>query len=464
MTDAQDHPASGIIDAFGGIRPMASKLGIPVSTVQGWKQRDSIPDSRMDAIRAAARDNGIALPDRDASAGERPTIEHEPDREPRREAGHAPAATTRSGGAMPVAVLALLIALGAGGWSWWTIQGQEAVGEDPRLDGLEAAVARLAREVTAAPDDPGAEGRARLEEQLAALRERVSGLSGPGPDGDAVAALRDALAATDARVSELGAVPGVDAETAARIAQLEAEVENAVQLAATNMQAMSGGILEFEGRLAALTERVDGIAARLEEISALVGRVGALETASDRNSGILADAVALSLAASQLRRAVETGAPYPGALATLKTFTVDDPDLATHLAALAAAAQSGVTTRAALTAGFADTIAAVLSAVPDEADTLERMLGRLQEVVRVRRIGGSVSGDTPEAVVARAEFLLDAGDVAGALEVLSGLDGAAARAAQGWSARARTHLDAAAALAGIEAYALARLTAAGSAR
>ena len=28
-----------IIKAFGGIRPMASKLDVPVSTVQGWKQR-----------------------------------------------------------------------------------------------------------------------------------------------------------------------------------------------------------------------------------------------------------------------------------------------------------------------------------------------------------------------------------------------------------------------------------------
>ena len=35
-----------IIKAFGGIRPMASKLDVPVSTVQGWKQRGAFPKSR----------------------------------------------------------------------------------------------------------------------------------------------------------------------------------------------------------------------------------------------------------------------------------------------------------------------------------------------------------------------------------------------------------------------------------
>ncbi len=35
MVDETDQPAGVIIAAFGGIRPMASKLGVPVSTVQG---------------------------------------------------------------------------------------------------------------------------------------------------------------------------------------------------------------------------------------------------------------------------------------------------------------------------------------------------------------------------------------------------------------------------------------------
>src|SRR5690606_34168237 len=58
---APDAPALAIIEAFGGIRPMAKALGLAVSTVQGWKERAAIPANRHDQIRAAARDNNIAL-------------------------------------------------------------------------------------------------------------------------------------------------------------------------------------------------------------------------------------------------------------------------------------------------------------------------------------------------------------------------------------------------------------------
>ncbi|WP_299376437.1 carph-isopro domain-containing protein [uncultured Kiloniella sp.] len=51
-----ESPTQEIINAFGGLRPLASKLGIAVSTVQGWKERDSIPSARHeDILRAAAK-------------------------------------------------------------------------------------------------------------------------------------------------------------------------------------------------------------------------------------------------------------------------------------------------------------------------------------------------------------------------------------------------------------------------
>ena len=50
---AAEAPALAIIDAFGGIRPMAKQLGLAVSTVQGWKERGAIPVNRHDPV-----DNG----------------------------------------------------------------------------------------------------------------------------------------------------------------------------------------------------------------------------------------------------------------------------------------------------------------------------------------------------------------------------------------------------------------------
>ena len=50
--------AEGIINRFGGIRPMATKLAVPVTTVQGWKKRGIIPQVRhADILAAAAREN-----------------------------------------------------------------------------------------------------------------------------------------------------------------------------------------------------------------------------------------------------------------------------------------------------------------------------------------------------------------------------------------------------------------------
>ncbi|SDG30266.1 inner membrane protein [Limimonas halophila] len=53
--------AQTVIARFGGIRPMATKLGVAVSTVQGWKNRGAIPLSRHDEILDAAAHHGIEL-------------------------------------------------------------------------------------------------------------------------------------------------------------------------------------------------------------------------------------------------------------------------------------------------------------------------------------------------------------------------------------------------------------------
>ncbi|MFQ5939911.1 MAG: carph-isopro domain-containing protein, partial [Alphaproteobacteria bacterium] len=58
---ASESQAARIIGRFGGIRPMAAKLGVAVSTIQGWKQRGRIPAERRKALLAAARRLGVPL-------------------------------------------------------------------------------------------------------------------------------------------------------------------------------------------------------------------------------------------------------------------------------------------------------------------------------------------------------------------------------------------------------------------
>ena len=54
--------AEYIIDKFGGINAMATKLGHRnASTVQGWKKRGTIPPGRYVEILAASKTHGIGL-------------------------------------------------------------------------------------------------------------------------------------------------------------------------------------------------------------------------------------------------------------------------------------------------------------------------------------------------------------------------------------------------------------------
>ncbi len=53
--------AAEIIEKFGGIRPMASKTNVAVTTIQGWKKRDTIPGTRRTVILEAAANYNIDL-------------------------------------------------------------------------------------------------------------------------------------------------------------------------------------------------------------------------------------------------------------------------------------------------------------------------------------------------------------------------------------------------------------------
>ena len=46
--------AEQVIERFGGIRPMSSKINVPVTTIQGWKKRNVIPGTRRADIENAA--------------------------------------------------------------------------------------------------------------------------------------------------------------------------------------------------------------------------------------------------------------------------------------------------------------------------------------------------------------------------------------------------------------------------
>ncbi len=65
MTEAPNNqtltPAAYVIEKLGGLTGTARKLGLAVSTVQGWQIRKRVPQKHWHAAIEAARCNGVTL-------------------------------------------------------------------------------------------------------------------------------------------------------------------------------------------------------------------------------------------------------------------------------------------------------------------------------------------------------------------------------------------------------------------
>lgn len=483
--------AHQVVAAFGGIRPMANKLGLAVSTVQGWKQRNAIPASRHPAIMTAARDSGIALDEATLAASDHPDGEPAPaasrktkskakanqrikpaavptperpedaapkaeestgaiapDEAPKAEAPKAARAET-TGSAIPASPLrpaagrtgdsstrawlgglvlgALVMVLGFGG---------AVLTRDTWLPALGGDV------VITAPDGRFSELDQRLNDQGAALSDIESRLAAlPSETGSETSPA--VTAALQALQSDAG-------DLAERFKRLEQELATAAassdQLAgiAQASEALAGRIANLEARLGDLD--------RLEsEINILAGQV------KSRPSATAGD-VAVMLALVQLRERLSGPGPFGAELDLLRGLLGDDADLEGLLAPLDRHAANGVPSLETLRRDFAEVAdEVVVAAAGGEGDgVIAGMLRRLSDVVTVRPVG-EAEGDEAGAIVARTEHKLQNGDLAGALTELDGLSGAAAEAAAEWRTQAAARLSIETAVAAVVAQVIDRL-------
>ncbi len=228
--------------------------------------------------------------------------------------------------------------------------------------------------------------------ELAALKAQVEKLAAapvaPAFDPAALTALGDAQKELARKVEALAAAGAPAADTAA-------------------LNALQDKITALENALANGASVTIADPAQSQAFADLTAKVAALEAKPAGGDG--AGAVALAIAASGLKAAIDRGGPFMSELETYATVAPASPDVE----ALRALAASGVPSRQDLINGFSDAANAMIAAsrVPDPNASIWSRLGdSAKNLVKARPVG-DIPGDSPEALVARMEVALGRGEL-----------------------------------------------------
>ncbi len=420
--------ASLIIERFGGIRPMATKMGIPVTTVQGWKQRNAIPFNRRDDILKAATDNGLNLDELLVDVTAAPAT---PRRTAQRETFET--AMPRESYTKPLFYAGVLMLAGA------IIGGVVAIAPRVQEMGQREEQIRV------------------LQAELEAERQKKAEAAQPGfMDG-----MRETMTQLEGKVQDLskqaeGYTAIVeDLKTGSveqRIGKLEGHMSkfmgesNAFALSGMlnkigAMQQSPQGMGSLDGVVATLLQQMQPTEATgnqpqpsiTEKLTALRETDPAVaQTFEGIAPEDMKAAVAL-IGLSQLRNSLmRDKKSFASDLDLLKlTLAKDDPQLQEAIDRLAPQAEKGVLTPDGLSREFrsmAGDIAA--SSLKGEDVQLEdRFKARLNNLMVVEKNGQQISGTATQQTIAEAQAKLDQGDVQGAIASLQTLEGPAAQTA-----------------------------------
>ena len=264
---------------------------------------------------------------------------------------------------------------------------------------------------------------------------------------DQVQALQADLQKADARWASLETAPAPQSD-AGQIAALElrlAALESKPMPAGTDSAALD----QLRTEVAAI--KTNGAAVMSAQVQAdLDAKVQATEaklTAIEQSAQAQAAATLTRAALGQIAAALDSGAPYPSAIAALA-----GADIAVVLTDNATA---GLPSLQALQASFPDSARTALEAAlrANMGESWSERVGNfLRTQVGVRSLTPR-DGPDPDAILSRAEAALTAGDVAQALAEIATLPTPAQDALSAWRVRAQLRLDAQAALAALLAKA-----------
>lgn len=475
--DRQDNieNAAEIIERFGGIRPMAAKMGVAVTTIQGWKQRNSIPAARADDLISAAKVHGVSL---DGLSGFLPqgaalppsgTVSDEGSAQAQPAAAvlaeknisiekpaRASAATASSASsaesklsappvAMPshkatYAAAAVLIFAAAAIGVVFAIA-PKVTDQQRRIAELEQQVAELQKEET--NQESSSLVPAEYQRSLAELQTKVGQIAEQADSYKAmVTTLQHDLQSGDMRQ---------------RMVKIEGHIQSLVA------QAKASGLQDMISRVQMMQQSPDGAAELGNVVGSLVqslpisvgegneeAMVAAFEQLKATDPQVAATfkdvapedmkAAIMLVGMSQLRSSLaRDNDSFDTDLTLLKaTMAKDDPALAEAIDRLAPRAKEGVLTPEGLSTEFrsltGEIVAASLSG--QNVSVEDKVLARVGSLVKVEKNGQPVSGTDTQIAVAKAQKLLDEGKVEEAVAILQQLQGPAAEKTQPFIAEA----------------------------
>jgi hypothetical protein len=440
---------------------MAAKLGVAVTTIQGWKERGHIPASRWQQIAAAAATHGIDLGAAAAPAqaeatpaapSDKPASPDVPRRpEPVREqrkseavpppgpgekkatpaapaAGAQPPPVARSDKARPggksgagVAWLAvgLAVALAAGLLTrpyWEPVIHRSVPAGAGGADS--AAIERIATDLAKIEETAG-----QLERDLRAGNEALAGRIGAleAGGGEAGQAFAGQLADLETRMADLSqslaTASGSLSRMEERLATLEPLQRDLGRLSARLDDVQSGITARDESFRAQDTVLTNGLTVVGSTVAGLESRLSELEARPIQTGEKIA---ALALAIGQVEAALNSGRPYRSALNRLYALGRDDPLITDGeaMAALAPWADDGIPDRLALRRRFVEITPQIDRALAgtDEETWLDSVWNSVKGLVTIRRI----DGDGDLSPVSRAEIAVERGDLATAAAAFEG--------------------------------------------
>ncbi|HAU28680.1 MAG TPA: hypothetical protein DCW68_01020 [Rhodospirillaceae bacterium] len=411
-----------VILAFGGPAAFAEKLGVAPSTVQTWQRRKAFPASRNAEISELAEKAGLDVSF--LSGGEQrisPKL-------------GAPAdLAVKAGESLPESRLSD---------AEETVHGKKAIlsakPEDSAPEGAHMSMRRCWQQPVMWVVAAGVFVLAILTASSQFIGVRVQDNRGEALDGQMETLRQQAEAATHAGMESRREIQRL----LARLDTLEMQVATLSTMPVDNGAGLAGTVSSVQAEVAQLGNRVNAI----------------------RQESQVAEALALAL--GQLRISAQGSVPFRADVDAAKALALQSPDdpagrrarLLETLRGLEFHADHGVATVAELRDHF-DALAGdvVMEArLPAQGGAAGRALRWVFSTVRIYRAPSEMTGNAPEAIVARIQTRLQRGDLVAAVSEALRLKAASSLLAP-WMAQAQARLTVDRTLAGLSRNALLQL-------